>query len=127
MFGATLVILSLIALAWYVAKVGTVFTLVFVGAVLFMAYKRMPLIVFTLVFTVLLLGYTFVPPAQGVWKGFLWLMLAALWLLTIRPLRKALRHCFSSAFMDRVWKCKPEDIADYCYALKPGIVPGSGK
>ena len=45
----------------------------------------------------------------------------------LRPLRKALRHCFSSAFMDRVWKCKPEDIADYCYALKPGIVPGSGK
>ncbi len=43
----------------------------------------------------------------------------------LRPLRKALQHCFSSPFMDRVWKCKPEDVADYCYTLKPGIIPGS--
>ena len=79
MLGATLVILSLIAAATYVAKIGTGFTLVFVGAVLFMAYKRLPLIVFTVVFTVLLAAYTFVPPAYGVWKGFLWVMLATLW------------------------------------------------
>jgi hypothetical protein len=26
--------------------------------------------------------------------------------------------------MDRVWKCKPGDIADYCAKLAPGIVPG---
>ena len=43
----------------------------------------------------------------------------------LRPLRKALRHCFASKFMDRVWKCKPADIADYCQTLKPGIIPGS--
>jgi hypothetical protein len=43
----------------------------------------------------------------------------------LRPLRKALQHCFASKFMDRVWKCKPGDIADFCYALKPGIIPGS--
>ena len=43
----------------------------------------------------------------------------------LRPLRKALQHCFASRFMDRVWKCKPADIADYCYAMKPGIIPGS--
>jgi UDP-GlcNAc:undecaprenyl-phosphate GlcNAc-1-phosphate transferase len=39
--------LPLIAGAWYVAKVGTVFTLLFIGAVVFMAYKRLPLIAFT--------------------------------------------------------------------------------
>jgi hypothetical protein len=43
----------------------------------------------------------------------------------LRPLRKALQHCFSSKFMDRVWKCRPGDIADYCHTLKPGIIPGS--
>jgi hypothetical protein len=24
-----------------------------------------------------------------------------------------------------VWKCKPEDVSDYCRKLEPGIVPGS--
>jgi allantoinase len=43
----------------------------------------------------------------------------------LRPLRKALQHCFASKLMDRVWKCKPADIADYCQTLKPGIIPGS--
>ncbi len=43
----------------------------------------------------------------------------------LRPLRKALTHCFSGKFMDRVWKCRPQDIADFCYALEPGIIPGS--
>ena len=56
MLGAILVILSLIAGAAYVAKVGTGFTLLFIGAVVFMAYKRLPLIAFTVVFTLLLAG-----------------------------------------------------------------------
>ena len=39
----------------------------------------------------------------------------------LRPLRKALKHCFSSKFMDRVWKCKPEEVSDYCRELcRPG-------
>jgi hypothetical protein len=67
MLGASLVILSLIAAAAYVAKVGTGFTLLFIGAVVFMAYKRLPLIAFTVVFTLLLGAYTFVPPASGGW------------------------------------------------------------
>jgi allantoinase len=43
----------------------------------------------------------------------------------LRPLRNALKHCFSNKFIDRVWKCKPEDVSDYCRKLEPGIVPGS--
>ena len=58
MLGAILVILSLVAGAAYVALVGTGFTLLFIGAVVFMAYKRLPLIAFTAVFTLLLVGYT---------------------------------------------------------------------
>jgi len=90
MLGAILVILSLIAGAAYVAKIGTGFTLLFIGAVIFMAYKRLPLIAFTVVFTLLLAGYTYIAPPAGIWKGFLWVLLAALWLFNLRPLRKAL-------------------------------------
>lgn len=43
----------------------------------------------------------------------------------LRPLRKALEHCFSGKFADRVWKCRPGEIADYCTTLRPGIIPGS--
>jgi allantoinase len=43
----------------------------------------------------------------------------------LRPLRKALQHCFSSTFMERVWKCKPQDVSDHCRTLEPGVIPGS--
>ena len=124
MLGATLVILILIALAWYVAKVGTVFTLVFIGAVVFMAYKRLPLIAFTLVFTVLLAAYTFVPPANGVWKGFLWLMLAALWLFNVRPLRKAL---ITRPFMKAYMRMLPSMSQTEKEALEAGTVWWDGE
>ena len=42
----------------------------------------------------------------------------------LRPLRKALAHCFSGKFTDRVWKARPGEIADYCHTLAPGIIPG---
>jgi len=124
MLGATLVILALIAAAWYVAKVGTVFTLVFIGAVVFMAYKRLPLIAFTLVFTVLLAAYTFVPPANGVWKGFLWLMLAALWLFNVRPLRKAL---ITRPFMKAYMRLLPSMSQTEKEALEAGTVWWDGE
>ena len=43
----------------------------------------------------------------------------------LRPLRNALRHCLGSKHAGRLWKCKPADIADFCYAMKPGIIAGS--
>ena len=124
MFGATLVIIILIAAATYVAKVGTGFTLVFIGAVLFMAYKRLPLIVFTLVFTVLLTAYTFVPPAYGVWKGFLWVMLATLWLFNVRPLRKAI---ISRPFLKAYMRLLPSMSQTEKEALEAGTVWWDGE
>ena len=106
------------------AKVGTVFTLVFIGAVVFMAYKRLPLIAFTLVFTVLLTAYTFVPPAYGVWKGFLWLMLAALWLFNVRPLRKAL---ITRPFMKAYMRMLPSMSQTEKEALEAGTVWWDGE
>jgi len=127
MLGATLVILSLIAAAAYVAKVGTGFTLVFIGAVVFMAYKRLPLIVFTLVFTVLLTAYTWNPwevAPSGIWKGFLWVMLAALWLLTFRPLRKAL---ISRPFLKAYMRMLPSMSQTEKEALEAGTVWWDGE
>jgi len=124
MLGATLVILVLVAAAAYVAKVGTIFTLVFIGAVVFMAYKRLPLIAFTIVFTLLLAAYTFVPPAYGVWKGFLWLMLAALWLLNVKPLRKAL---ISRPFLKAYMRLLPSMSQTEKEALEAGTVWWDGE
>ena len=136
MLGATLVILSLIALAWYVAKVGTVFTLLFIGAVAYMTYKRLPFIVCTLVFTVLLAAYTALPwigeytsmpwhtPTSGVWQGFLWLMLAGLWLLQIRPLRKAL---ISRPFLKAYMRLLPSMSQTEKEALDAGTVWWDGE
>jgi acyl-CoA dehydrogenase len=129
MLGATLVILSLIVAAAYVAKVGTGFTLVFIGAIVFMAYKRLPLIAFTLVFTVLLAAYTFVPPAYGVpqygiWNGFLWVMLATLWLFNVRPLRKAI---ISRPFLKAYMRLLPAMSQTEKEALEAGTVWWDGE
>ena len=29
--------------------------------------------------------------------------------------------------MDRVWKCKPGDVSDYCRTLPAGTLPGDAK
>src|SRR5690349_16658394 len=127
MLGATLVILALIAAAWYVAKVGTIFTLAFIGAVVFLAYKRLPLIAFTVVFTLLLAAYTLLPwhaPPSGIWKGFLWLMLAALWLFNIRPLRKAI---ISRPFLKAYMRMLPSMSQTEKEALEAGTVWWDGE
>jgi acyl-CoA dehydrogenase len=127
MFGAILVILTLIAGAWYVAKVGTIFTLAFIAAVVFLAYKRLPLIAFTVVFTLLLAAYTLGPwhaPPSGVWKGFLWLMLAALWLLNVRPLRKLL---ISRPFLKAYMRLLPSMSQTEKEALDAGTVWWDGE
>lgn len=43
----------------------------------------------------------------------------------MRPLREALRHCTGHKLGERVWWARPCDIADHCYTLKPGVIPGS--
>jgi hypothetical protein len=43
----------------------------------------------------------------------------------LRRLRAALRHCTGHASAGRVWWTRPRDIAEYCYRLEPGLIPGS--
>lgn len=41
------------------------------------------------------------------------------------PLRQALKHIASHKQRDQVWFTRGGDIADYCHAMEPGIIPGS--
>ena len=43
------------------------------------------------------------------------------------PLRKALKHCVEHPRRDRVWWTTPGAVADFCYALPAGIIPGGPK
>ena len=43
----------------------------------------------------------------------------------LRMIRRAFKHCVEHDGADRVWWCKPHEIADHCLTLPPGIIPGS--
>jgi allantoinase len=43
----------------------------------------------------------------------------------LRMLRAALKHCLQSEHSGKVWLARPGEIADYCYSLPAGIIPGS--
>ena len=68
---------------------GALITIVFVLAAIYLAYRRLPLLSYSLTFTLLLATYMWLGNPGGIWQGFLWLLLTLLWLLNVRPLRKA--------------------------------------
>jgi acyl-CoA dehydrogenase len=127
MLGAIISLVLVAAVAYAVTQVGGVITLLFIAAVLFLAYKRLSLLTFTATFTILLAAYTMLgqntAPA-GVWKGFLWLMLAFLWLLNVRPLRKAL---ITRRFMKTYLKLLPAMSQTEREALEAGTVWWDGE
>ena len=57
--------------AAFAAQFGALITLLFVVAVLVLAYRRLPLLVFSIVFTALLAAYSFWGDPAGLWKGLL--------------------------------------------------------
>src|SRR5438105_13466367 len=63
MLGAIVSLLLVVAAAYAVTQVGGVITLLFIAAVLFLAYRRLSLLAFTTTFTVLLAAYTERGPA----------------------------------------------------------------
>ncbi|HVY83013.1 MAG TPA: acyl-CoA dehydrogenase [Steroidobacteraceae bacterium] len=127
MLGAFISLLLLAAAAYALTQPGGVIALLFIGAVLFLAYKRLSLLTFTATFTVLLVAYTLLgaesAPA-GVWKGFLWLVVASLWLLNVRPLRKAL---ITRRFMKTYLKLLPTMSQTEREALEAGTVWWDGE
>ncbi len=127
MLGAIVILLLLAAAGYAVTTAGGAIALVFIAAVLFLAYKRLSLLTFTVTFTVLLAAYTIFGESgapAGVWRGFLGLMLASLWLLNIRPLRKAL---ISRRFLKAYIKLLPPMSQTEREALEAGTVWWDGE
>ncbi|HYB33190.1 MAG TPA: acyl-CoA dehydrogenase [Steroidobacteraceae bacterium] len=127
MLGAVVSLVLVLAAAYAVTQVGGVITLLLIAAALFLAYRRLSLLAFTVTFTVLLLAYTFFGSAgapAGVWKGFLWLLLAGLWLLNFRPLRKAL---ITRPFMKEYLRLLPAMSQTEREALEAGTVWWDGE
>jgi len=124
MLGPLITLVLLAAAAFAVTKVGGVITLLFVAAVLALAYKRLSLVAFAATFTVLLVAYTAFGHPAGIWKGFLWVMLALLWLLTIRPLRKSL---VTRPFMKTYLRMLPSMSQTEREALEAGTVWWDGE
>ena len=127
MLGAIITVLLVAAAAYAVTQVGGVITVLFIAAVLFLAYRRLSLLTFTATFTLLLAAYTAFgaqsAPA-GVWKGFLWVLLAALWLLNVRPFRKVL---ITRPFMKAYLRLLPKMSQTEREALEAGTVWWDGE
>ncbi|MGB6605071.1 MAG: acyl-CoA dehydrogenase [Steroidobacteraceae bacterium] len=127
MLGAIVTLALVVAAAYAVTQVGGVITLLFIAAVLFLAYRRLSLLTFTVTFTVLLTAYTLLGASTvpaGVWKGFLWLLLVALWLLNVRSLRKAL---ITRPFMRAYLRLLPKMSQTEKEALEAGTVWWDGE
>ncbi|HYP80755.1 MAG TPA: acyl-CoA dehydrogenase, partial [Steroidobacteraceae bacterium] len=121
---ATLLVLAVVAAVFAVTQIGALITLLFVIAVLVLAYKRLPLLVFSLVFTVLLAAYLWFGAPAGLWKGLLLLLLALMWLFNLRPLRKAL---ISRPFLKAYLRMLPTMSATEREALEAGTVWWDGE
>ena len=107
---------------------GALVTILFVLAVLYLAYRRLPLLIYTLTFTGLLLVYAWLagPPglAPDAWQWCLWGLLALLWLLNIRPLRIAV---ISGPFLRMYRKMLPSMSDTEREALEAGTVWWDGE
>jgi acyl-CoA dehydrogenase len=125
--GAIVSLLLVVAAAYAVTQVGGVITLLFIAAVLYLAYRRLSLLAFSTTFTVLLAAYTLLgaggAPA-GIWKGFLWLLLIGVWLLNVRPLRQQL---ITRPFMKTYLKLLPPMSQTEKEALDAGTVWWDGE
>ena len=124
MAGAIITLILVLAAAYAVTQVGGVITLVFIAAVLFLAYRRLSLLAFTITFTVLLALYTTAGAPAGIWKGLLWVLLAGLWFLNLRPLRKSL---ITRPFMAAYLKLLPTMSQTEREALEAGTVWWDGE
>ena len=104
--------------------VGAIITVFFVLAALYLAYRRLPLVYYSAAFTLLLVLYHVFGHPAGVWAGILWLLLALLWLLNIRPLRKAL---ISRPFLKTYMRLLPTMSQTERDALEAGTVWWDGE
>ena len=124
MLGAVVSLVLILAAAYAVTQIGGVITLLFIAAVLFLAYRRLSLLAFTVTFTVLFAAYLVLGAPAGVWKGFLAVLVSLLWLLNVRPLRKAL---ITRPFMREYLRLLPRMSQTEKEALEAGTVWWDGE
>jgi acyl-CoA dehydrogenase len=104
--------------------IGAIITVLFLAAVVYLSYRRMPLLAFTIAATVALLADSLLGSPPGVWKALLWLLLLGLWLLNVRPLRIAL---ISAPFMRTYRRLLPTMSDTEREALEAGTVWWDGE
>jgi acyl-CoA dehydrogenase len=104
--------------------IDTLFTLLFVGAVLFLAYRRLSLTAFTATFFVLLVAYSLLGNPSTLLSGIFWTMLVALALLNIAPLRK---RVITRPFMKIYRRMLPTMSSTEREALEAGTVWWDGE
>src|SRR5687768_754115 len=119
-----LLLLAATAAIFSVAQAGVLITLALVGAVLVLAYRRLPLWAFSVAFTLRFGAYAIFGTAPLWWKGFLLALLAVLWLFNFRPLRKAL---LSRAFLRTSLRMLPTMSSTEREALEAGGVWWDGE
>lgn len=115
--------LALLA-AWALTATGGIIALLFVAAVLYLAYKRLSLLVFTATFFVLLTAYSAAGDPAGIWKGILWLLFFVLVAFNIHPLRKAV---ITRPFMKIYRRMLPSMSSTEREALEAGTVWWDGE
>jgi acyl-CoA dehydrogenase len=125
MLSAAVSLTIVLAAAYALTKVGGSLALLLIAAALFLAYRRLSLLAASVTFT-LLLGATSLlgMGGTGVWRVILWALLAILWLLNVRPVRKALitRH-----FMRTYLRLLPPMSQTEREALEAGTVWWDGE
>ncbi len=115
--------LALLA-AWALTATGGIIALLFVAAVLYLAYKRLSLLAFTATFFVLLTAYSAAGDPAGIWKGILWLLFLVLVAFNIHPLRKAV---ITRPFMKIYRRMLPSMSSTEREALEAGTVWWDGE
>jgi acyl-CoA dehydrogenase len=104
--------------------IGAIITVLFLVAVVYLSYRRMPLLAFTVAATVALLADSLLGSPPGVWQALLWLLLLGLWLLNVPPLRIAL---ISAPFMRAYRRLLPTMSDTEREALEAGTVWWDGE
>ena len=117
-------LLLIIGAFWAATSPGGLIGLAFCVALLFLAYRRLSLLTFTITFTVLLAAYRFLGSPYGVWMGLLYVMLGLLWLFNLPVLRKSL---ITRPFLRTYLKMLPSMSQTEREALEAGTVWWDGE
>ncbi len=103
---------------------GAIITVLFLAAVVFLAYRRLGLLSFCCTLTLLVGLYCYLAPPAPTWKAVLWLVTALLWLLNVKPLRRAL---ISGPFLTSYRRMLPSMSQTEKEALDAGTVWWDGE